>query len=280
MIVTLLLLIAGIILALLILLHLYFRVPVSKAFKTPADYDLPFKELSIQTLRQKQLYAWFIPTQVKAALVVIVHGWGSNAAKVLPLAVPFYQQGLNVLLFDARSHGRSDRDTFSSLPRFAEDIQQVIRFARKSLPFNGRLVLLGHSIGASAALYAASQQHDIDAVISIAAFAHPREMMQRTLQRLPGFLIWPALLYVQWMIGHSFDKIAPINSVKKITCPILITHGSEDLTVPASDALQIHQANPRSQLITIPGADHGSVKKLQTHADLLIKFLKDNKIID
>jgi pimeloyl-ACP methyl ester carboxylesterase len=276
---TVFLLIPGLILLAILLLHFYFRIPSSSKKKTPAEFNLPFKEFYIPTVKNKQLFAWFIPASSTSALVIIVHGWGSNAQQMLPLALPFYHQGLNVLLFDSRSHGRSDRDTFSSLPRFAEDIQQVILYARKQLPFNNSLVLVGHSLGGSASLYTASKQHDINAVISIAAFAHPRWMMKRFLHRLPKLILQPVLFYVQWLIGHTFDEIAPVNSIKKITCPVLIAHGSEDTTVPFNDALLIHQSNPRSQLLRIAGANHGSMRKLKSHGDLLIQFLRDNKIL-
>ena len=185
------LLIPAIILLALIALHWYFHIPASDSHKTPADYHLSFKELAIPTVKQKRLLAWFIPAQPEAAVVIIVHGWGSRSAQMLPLALPFRRQGLNVILFDARSHGSSDRDTFASLPRFAEDIQKVINYTRNELKLNNKLILLGHSLGGSASLYAASKRHDIDAVISIAAFAHPRLMMQRALHRLPNMLVQP-----------------------------------------------------------------------------------------
>jgi pimeloyl-ACP methyl ester carboxylesterase len=41
---------------------------------------------------------------------------------MLPIAAPLRRAGLNVLRVDARNHGGSDSDTFSSLPRFAEDL--------------------------------------------------------------------------------------------------------------------------------------------------------------
>ena len=45
---------------------------------------------------------------------------------MLPLAKPLQTAGYALLFFDARSHGRSDGDTFASLPRFAEDLEQAV----------------------------------------------------------------------------------------------------------------------------------------------------------
>ena len=50
-----------------------------------------------------------------------------------------------------------------------------------------RLGVLGHSVGAGAALLVASRQPGLRAVVSIAAFAHPARMMRRWLaaKRIP-----------------------------------------------------------------------------------------------
>ena len=42
---------------------------------------------------------------------------------MLPLLAPLHLAGFSALLFDARCHDRSDEDDFTSLPRFAEDLE-------------------------------------------------------------------------------------------------------------------------------------------------------------
>jgi uncharacterized protein len=98
--------------------------------------------------------------------------------------------------------------------------------------------VLGHSVGAGAALFEATRNPDIAAVISIGAFAHPAEVTQHTLRRLylPRFVTLLVIRYVEWVIGHRFEAIAPVNTVCRITCPVLLVHGREDHTVPVEDA--------------------------------------------
>lgn len=75
---------------------------------------------------------------------------------------------------DARNHGQSDTHSFSSLPRFAEDLESVLEWLHTNHPTAcEKLVLLGHSVGAGAVLLAASRRTDIAAVISVSAFAGP-----------------------------------------------------------------------------------------------------------
>ncbi|MCK5667323.1 MAG: alpha/beta fold hydrolase, partial [Thiotrichaceae bacterium] len=175
----------------------------------------------------------------------------------------------------------SDGDTYSALPRFSEDIDHGIEYARKNLPFNGRVILLGHSVGAGAALYSASKRNDLSAVISISAFASPQWLMSRYFQKfyLPQWLISFLLAYIQWVIGHRFEEIAALNTIKKITIPTLVVHGSHDNTVPIEDAYAIQKSNSHGELLIIDEADHDSVEKIETHGDLLINFLKRESLL-
>lgn len=47
---------------------------------------------------------------------------------MLPLARPLHDAGFALLFFDARCHGRSDGDSFASLPRFAEDLTCAVNW--------------------------------------------------------------------------------------------------------------------------------------------------------
>jgi len=264
----------------LLMLHIGFIPPRVIETKTPEDFGMNYDELEIITKKNKKLFSWFIATKESSPLIIIMHGWGSNSEDMLPIADIFYQAGINVLLVDSRCHGKSAGDTFSALPRFAEDIHHAVDQARKTRQFNGKIISLGHSVGAGATLYAASKRSDISAVISISAFGNPQWLMSRYFKqfKLPGFLIKFLLSYIQWVIGHRFDEIAPVNSIKKITIPTLVVHGTHDNTVPVEDAQSIQNNNQNGYLLTIDGADHESVDKLETHGKLLVDFLKQEEL--
>jgi len=218
---------ATIFLFLLIMIHIGFRVPKNPEKKDPGSLDLAFESVSIPTVSGKRLFGWLLPIPGATSTLIILHGWGSNAEQMLPIAFPFYQAGMNILLIDARGHGRSDRDTFSSLPRFAEDVQKAIDWLKSThFEYSSKIALLGHSVGGGAVLLAASRRNDIDALISISAFAHPKWMMQRFLNTvyIPSILVPFIIRYVEWVIGYTYEEIAPINTVCEIKCPVLIVH--------------------------------------------------------
>jgi pimeloyl-ACP methyl ester carboxylesterase len=269
---------------LLALVHVGFRAPRIKESRTPADWGMPFSTESIETVGGKRLFAWHVTGDMQAPTLVLIHGWGANAQLMLPLAAPFYRAGMNVLLLDSRLHGQSDGDTFSSMPRFAEDLASALEWLKQQADDKpGKFVLMGHSVGAAAALLAASRREDVAAVIGVAGFAHPQWMMQRYLKamKMPGLVAAGVIRYVQWVIGHRFDDIAPINTICRVRCPVLLVHGEADRTVPASDTQAVFDAcaDERVRLLLVEGADHDSVEKVEQHGVDLLNFLRDVAVL-
>lgn len=260
---------------LLIAVHIGFKPPRQRETSTPADFGLPFEQHWITGARNKRLFAWFLPGATGKATVLIQHGWGGNAELMLPLAQPFAAAGYNVLLLDARCHGNSDGDTFASMPRFAEDIHSGVEWLRQRQGRRHPIVLLGHSVGAGAVLLAASRRGDIAAVITLSAFAHPVLMMGRMLQRAPKPLTALILAYVQWVIGHRFHDIAPVTTICRVHCPVLLVHGADDTTIPHTDTLAIKNGCRREniELLLVEGADHDSVERVEEHGGELVEFL-------
>ena len=232
--------------------------------------------------RNKQLSGWLVsapgarPHPVPAVLVM--HGWGANASLMGAVAAPLHAAGFAVLLLDARCHGSSDGEPFTSLPRFAEDIAAGLAWLRTQPGIDAhRLALLGHSVGAGACLLHASQHpQEVCAVVSLSAFAHPTEVMRRLLadHRVPYPVIgWYVLRHVQRVIGTTFDAIAPVHTIAQVRCPVLLVHGNHDTTVPVSDAQRLRAAAPgHAQLLLIDG-DHDLREALDSHGQALVDFL-------
>ncbi len=247
---------------------------------SPAQRGLAYQTVSIPSARNKKLFGWYITAadNARAPAVAVLHGWGSNAEMMLPVAAPLHQAGYAVLLFDARCHGRSDDDNFASLPRFAEDLDYVLGWLAQQPGVDAaKIAVLGHSVGAGAVLLAASRRNDLAAVISVAAFSHPANMMRRFLaaRHVPYMLFgWYVIRYVQHIIGQRFDAIAPRHTISKIHCPVLLVHGNDDTTIPVSEAHEIYaqRTSDAVQLLILPG-EHDASDELERHADKLLAFL-------
>lgn len=210
-----------------------------------------------------QLFGWFITQPEYLGLptpgAVLMHGWGAHAGLMLPAVPWLHEAGLALLVLDARGHGLSSAVDFQSLPRFAQDVEAGLAWLRQQPEVDAsRLALIGHSVGAGAVLLSATRQPDVRAVISLSAFAHPAEVMQRWLaqMRIPTRWLGSWILsHVQEMIGARFDDIAPLRSAGAVSCPILFVHGKDDKTVPFTDALRLAEASGLGETacLEVPG---------------------------
>ncbi len=248
-------------------------------------HDMPEpSEVRIPGPRGRRLMGWLVMPPLAPGpgrsgpvpAVLVMHGWGANASMMWPVVPPLHAAGFAVLLIDARCHGRSDEETFTSMPRFAEDIAAGLAWlCRRPAIDARRLALLGHSVGAAAALLHASRHDDVRAVVSLSAFAHPHEVMRRFMaeKRVPYPLIgWYVMRHVQRVIGASFDQIAPLHTIARARCPVLLVHGRGDTTVPFSDARRLQAASAGASLLAVDG-DHDLRDTLRPHADALVHFV-------
>ncbi len=257
------------------LVRLAFRIRDREHAASPARFRLPAETVRIPTANGKTLFGWWLNVGRHAPTIVFVHGWGANATSGLPFARTFLDAGYNLLLIDTRGHGLSDTDTFASMPRFAEDSLAAVDF----LAARGYRdpVLIGHSVGGAAVLLAASMRRSgVGGVVTLGAFAHPREVMRRwlrshhvTCRPVAAWVLW----YVEKTIGYRFDDIAAINTIARVGVPTLIVHGLADRTVPADDARRLHRANSESTLLLLAGVGHDRATELEPHLPRIIAWL-------
>lgn len=259
------------------------RAPRVAAHTSPDSLGLTAWPVHIPGPNGKTLFAWFVPVPgvTKTPAILVMHGWGANASMMLSSVAPLLGAGFAVLLPDARCHGASGDEAFTSLPRFAQDIEAGLDWLARQPQVDAKsLAVIGHSVGAGAALLSATRRDDIRAVVSISAFAHPYEVMRRFLteHHIPYFVVgWYVLHHVQRVIGARFDDIAPVHSMTCVRCPVLLVHGEEDDTVPFDDARRLLAAGRqgRVQLLAVAGR-HDPSEALQTEQSRLLVFLNSS----
>lgn len=241
---------------------------------TPADLGLPEIDVELTSVRGTKLRGWLVPVTGRAPGVVVLHGWGGNASLMLPLAIHLHRAGFHALFLDARNHGRSEHDDFSSMPRFAEDLEVALQWLAGRSSVTG-VGVVGHSVGAGAALLLGSRSTLPEAIISVSAFAHPGRLMAANppLAGAPTPIRSGVLRSIERTIGHPFDEIAPEATVSKVSAPLLLVHGDADQVVPVSDLDRLAAANPAAEVLVIPGADHASLKPFEPFMDSIVGFL-------
>ncbi len=254
-----------------------FAPPQREIPHTPHDLGLPEEEVWLDGRNGTRLHAWWVPVGHPAPAVVVLHGWGGNASLMLPIGPHIHRAGFHALFLDARNHGLSEHDDFSSMPRFAEDLEVAVDWLHQRDDVTG-IGVVGHSVGAGAAILAASRGLDVDAVVAVSSFAHPGELMrsQGPLARLPRPVRWWVLHSLERMIGFRFDDIAPRNRIGQVQTPLLLVHGDADPVVPVADAYDLADRMNERRLLIVPGGAHSDLEPFQPYLPQVLEFLSEH----
>jgi pimeloyl-ACP methyl ester carboxylesterase len=248
-----------------------FRPPWRDVHQTPLDFDLPEDQVWFDGANGIRLHGWFIPVEGIAPAVVVLHGWGGNAAHMLELAPPLHEAGFHALFLDARNHGLSEHDTYASMPRFAEDLAVAVDYLHDRHDVTS-VGVIGHSVGAGASIYHASHRDDVDAVVAVSCFSHPGEMMQANFP-FPGAVTWGILRGIEVLIGRSLDAIAPRNRIGQVRAPVMMVHGDVDEVVPVDDAYELADHSPGSRLVIVPDGAHSDLAAFEPYFPEVMDFL-------
>jgi pimeloyl-ACP methyl ester carboxylesterase len=246
---------------------------------TPADLGLPEVPVTLRSISGTDLHAWFIPAGGRAPAVVVLHGWGANSSLMLPLAPHLRRAGLHSLFLDARNHGRSEHDDFVSMPRFSEDLEVALDWLHDHENVTA-VGVVGHSVGAGAAILAGSRRTDIAAIVAVSAFAHPGETIAAMppVNRMPAPVRAGVLRTMERTIGFRFDEIAPRARIEQVSAPLMLVHGEDDQIVPVSNLEELAALSPRSAVLRVPRAGHGSLEPFEPYVGEVIDFLSSHLV--
>ncbi len=278
--------IAGIVLLMLILFGLMIRGYGNSPRPhkvSPGTFDIACQEVRFPTKNNRMLYGWWMPANSKcekgSPTIIMVHGWNRNLERYVPYIKRLQGKGYNLFAFDSRNHGSSDKDGYSSMLKFAEDIFAAINFSVKQPCVDkNKTSVIGLSIGGAATIYASAQDKRIKKAIAIGAFAHPYDLMfaEFRKRKVPSFLTKWFLNYVQFRISTSFNEIAPVNNIKNSKAEILLIHGTDDNVVPYEDAVKLKNAagNAKVKLLTLNGSGHSDCHEHPEFWENVESFLK------
>jgi pimeloyl-ACP methyl ester carboxylesterase len=246
--------------------RLVYHYPRRPHTTTPAAFGIPFSEVRFPTRRNRHLYGWWIPAPQEASdpppTLILVHGWGRTVERTMPYVQHLHGLGYDLLAFDARNHGSSDRDRYPNLLMFSEDIRAAVDFVvQRTAGKPGPIGVIGLSVGGGAAIHAAAHDHRISRVVTVGAMAHPVDVMRPEFEKrhVPYFpVVWLTLEYLQLRIGARFDRFAPVNVIGKARARMLLVHGEDDIVVPIGQARKLVRAgNPEKiRLWVLRGRGH------------------------
>jgi alpha/beta superfamily hydrolase len=133
---------------------------------TPADRDMDYEDVSFTTSDGLTLRGWYIPSQNKAA-VILIHPIASNRIGVLNVAEVLTSNGYGVLLFDLRAHGESDGQVLPFGGDEAEDVRGAAVYLQTRPDIDpNRIGAMGLSLGAQVSILGAARTKAIKAVVA------------------------------------------------------------------------------------------------------------------
>jgi pimeloyl-ACP methyl ester carboxylesterase len=247
--------------------HRYYYPKPGRQAHTPHDFQLPALNINFRLQHDlTERHAWYVPqsTSLKHPTVLFMHGWDTDATVWLPLAAELYQDGFSLLLPDARGHGRHSQNVPCTVADVTEDILTGIAWLKTRAETDvERISVIGHSLGAVAALAAAHRSRDVWRAIGISAYVHATDPLLGDARRsfLHRVAAWLNVRAAEFLGGFRYRQYNVIDLVKEIRCPVLLVHGERDRIVPVRHANMIYtQSNPdTTQLLIIPNIGHGAI---------------------
>ncbi len=228
----------------------------------------------------------FPPDSLPHAFAILAHVFTGNknliASKYISRSLT--QNGIGVLRFDFTGLGESEGEFEDT--NFSSNVEDLLAAANfLELNYEAPCVLIGHSLGGAAVIFAASQLESIKAVATIGAPSEPEHVTHLLRGKIADI---EALGKARVSIGgreftikkqflddlRSKDMFTILHNLKK---PILVLHSPQDTVVEIENAAKIYHAafHPKS-FVSLDGADHMLSQKRDAKyaGDLVAEWVK------
>ena len=229
--------------------------------QTPADMGAAYEEVSFAprgwdgvTLR-----GWWLDADVGAPTILWLHGLDTNRAARIDVVTGLRAAGFNVLAFDFRGHGESDKVAMGAGIHEQDDVLGALDWlaAEQGVSID-EVGMLGLSYGGAIALLTAADEPRLRAVFADSAYASLTELMSVEITDRTGApplavaLLRPGiLLAARFSRGLDLDAGAPEDAAAAIDRPIALIHCRDDDRVPYEHSERIRDAAPPGSTLAI-----------------------------
>ncbi len=202
--------------------------------------------------------------------VVLLHGWGSHAARFATFVAPLRAAGFSVIGIDAPAHGTSP-GRLSDLPRFRDSLAEVLR---RHAPVHA---VVGHSLGGGAVL----------TVLAETAGYHPKKICLFGVPSdmdyiLGSFAMMLGLKYAARAslrerfaahFGRPAAAISTAAAAESVRIPVLIVHDEEDNVAPIAQGSALAAAIPHAMMWRTKGLGHSGALRDPATIKRVVEFL-------
>ncbi len=204
---------------------------------------------------------------------IIVHGWGSSAARFTLLARALGARGWRVIAFDAPGHGASTGRS-SSLPLFMAALDAIVGH------YGAPQALIGHSLGA---LAIACRHRDgapawasaLRRAVLISMPSSAEYLLARFIDVLGLSRATESALRARFQ--QRFDatpsQFASMPGAGRLRSPVLLVHDRGDDIVPCEHSLALHEQLPATGLLTTEGQGHSKLTRDAATIAHIVEFV-------
>ncbi len=226
----------------------------------PITIGDPFVALRLRSRDGLEIGAWLAEHEDETAAVVLVHGHGAERSELRDEALTLWNAGATVMPITVRAHGDSEGEVDDLGWSARADVEAAVARLERDRP-GRRIVVMGYSLGAAAALYAAgSLGHRVAGYVLVAPYATLEEATRhRTRRMLPRGVEW--LAYEALQLGArvwlpDLDRMHPIDAAASVDVPALLIAGELDDRAPEEEVRRIASRIRDARVLVAPNLGH------------------------
>ena len=208
--------------------------------RTPATLGIRHEELRLAADDGTPVSAWWIDGHPDAPAVVYFHGSDGNLTHELPVVHFLHALGVNALLAEYIGYGHDERRPNEAGCYRSADAAWNHVTQERGFPAS-RVVLFGHSLGASIAARSAAGRECAGLVLQ-SGFTSVRELAARAYPYLP----------VGPFLRTRMESLGPLRDGRS---PVLVIHSRDDEHIPYEQATRLfREAAEPKKLVTLRGS--------------------------
>lgn len=223
-----------------------------------------FEPHRLTTVDGESLGGWLVRAPSEKGAVLVLHGNGGSRRSSREVMKLMAENGYSVLAISLRCHGDSSGELNDFGWSARHDVAAAVAFLRREFP-DQRLYVIGRSLGAAAAIFAAGDlQDDVAGYCLEQPYKDlPSATWYRLEHRLPlgldaiahaGLRMWSL-----WYLPHDARVASPYQAASQMPkqLPVVFLGGSADPFAPLNDITAVYeQVGTRAELVVFEGAEH------------------------
>lgn len=214
--------------------------------ETPAEWQLAYEDVNIDTADGERLHGWYIPASdnhKQQPVLLFFHGNAGNISHRRASLEIFHQLGLNQLIIDYRGYGKSTGKPGEA--GLYMDAMAAWDYLVDNKGFNtDRIIIFGRSLGGAVATQLASRVQPRGLILE-SSFSSARDVAQHT------FPLLSHLLYLR----YDFNSLERLPQVR---APLLMLHSPQDEIIPYESAEKLFKSAQKPKTFIQLRGDHNN----------------------